>query len=130
MPSFQITIAPHKRAAARFIAGVRRELQKAFSEEKAKRGLNQSEIGRMLGVHRTVIHRELRGDSDLTLGRVAELACVLGRVPKFSLDGIAEADGQNISQTSFQTVESSTTEWTTVLSGDGGYFVPLMTEAV
>jgi transcriptional regulator with XRE-family HTH domain len=81
--SFQITVAPSRRAAARFVVSVRRALQKAFVEEQAKTGISQADIARALDVHRSVINRELRGSKDLTLGRVAELAWALGREPFF-----------------------------------------------
>ena len=61
MPSFQISVTPSRRAAARFVIRVRRALLKALAEEKARRGLSQSEMARLIGVHRSVIHRELRG---------------------------------------------------------------------
>lgn len=83
--SFRISITPSRRAAARFISQVRRELQKALVEEHADTGINQSKIARAIGVHRSVINRELKGRKDITLGRVAELAWALGREPSFSL---------------------------------------------
>lgn len=79
MPSFQIALSPTKRAAGRFVLAVRRNLQRAFVEENKRRGLTQSQIARELGVHRSVINRELRGAKDLTLSRVAELAYAMGR---------------------------------------------------
>jgi hypothetical protein len=85
MPSFQIAIEPNRRAAARFVGQVRRSLQKAFVEEQKKRGLTQSEIARMLKIHRSVINRELKGLKDMTLGRVGELSWAMGRSPVFSL---------------------------------------------
>ena len=88
MPSFQIAIEPNRRAAARFVGQVRRSLQKAYFEEQQKRGLSQSEIARLLKVHRSVINRELKGFKDITLGRVAELAWALGRRPSFDLPEI------------------------------------------
>jgi DNA-binding IclR family transcriptional regulator len=100
MPSFQIAIEPNRRAAARFVGQVRRALQKAFAEEQKKRGLSQADIARALGVNRSVINRELKGFKDITLGRVAELAWVLGRSPAFDLDRQIAAIGQNIAPTS------------------------------
>lgn len=85
MPSFQITVSPSRRAAARFIGRVRRDLVKAVSRKKAAEGITQSEIARRIDVHRSVISRELRGYNDLTLGRVAELAWALGLEPAFEL---------------------------------------------
>jgi hypothetical protein len=83
--SFQITISPSRRAAARFVVAVRRAVQKAYVEEQKASGLTQTAIARALGVHRSVINRELRGLKDITLGRVAELAWAMGRVPTFEM---------------------------------------------
>lgn len=96
MPSFQITISPTRRAAARFIATVRRAIQQALVEEYKDRGLTQSDIARVLKVHRSVINREIRGDKDLTLGRIGELAHALGRDPIFSLPRKRKRDGANL----------------------------------
>ncbi|MBI2720371.1 MAG: helix-turn-helix domain-containing protein [Rhizobiales bacterium] len=85
MSSFQISITPSRRAAARFVAAVRRELQKVLTEENTKSGLTQSDVARTIGVHRSVINREIRGFKDITLGRLAELAFAMGRTPQFAL---------------------------------------------
>jgi len=96
MPSFQIAVKPNRRAAARFVGQVRRAIQKAFKEENKKTGITQSDIARALGIHRSVINRELKGFKDITLGRVAELAWALGRKPSFNLDAQIVAIGQNV----------------------------------
>jgi transcriptional regulator with XRE-family HTH domain len=96
MPSFQISITPSRRAAARFVGGVRRKILRALEEEQKKRGLKQTDLARAIGVHRSVINRELRGMKDLTLGRVAELAFALGRVPSFELPEMAYPAGSNV----------------------------------
>jgi transcriptional regulator with XRE-family HTH domain len=96
MPSFQITLSPTKRAASRFINSVRRKLQLVLSEETEKRGLTQTDIAREIGVHRSVINRELRGRKDITLGRVAELASAMGRRVVIEFPERVLADGQNI----------------------------------
>lgn len=95
MPSFQIAVEPNRRAAARLVGQVRRSLQKAFVEEQQRRGLTQSEIARMLKVHRSVINRELKGLKDMTLGRVGELSWAMGRAPRFSLDETVREHGTN-----------------------------------
>lgn len=95
MPSLQISISPDKRAAARFLGNVRRAIQKAYVEEQIKRGVSQSDIARALGVHRSVINRELKGFKDITLGRVAQLAWALGRKPTFHLDEPFAVAGRN-----------------------------------
>src|SRR5665811_218708 len=84
--SFQITLTPSRRAAGRFIAHVRRSFQRLLAEEKARAGISQSDIARMIGVHRSVINREIRGKKDITLGRVAELAWALGCTPRIVFD--------------------------------------------
>jgi predicted XRE-type DNA-binding protein len=85
MTSFQIGISPNRRAAARFVARVRRVLQSALIEERDLSGISQSKIANSLEVHRSVISRELNGLQDITLGRVAELAWAMGREIKFDL---------------------------------------------
>lgn len=113
MPSLQITISPDKRAAARFIGSVRRAIQKAYVEEQRKRGLSQSDIARELQVHRSVINRELRGFKDLTLGRVAQFAWVLGRKPTFNLEEQTAAIGQNIGSVEPPKIKTSVSTTTT-----------------
>jgi len=95
MPSFQIAINPNRRAAARFILYVRRALQKALVEEQKISGITQSDIARKIGIHRSVISRELNGREDITLGRIAELAWALGREISFSLPKTATIQGDN-----------------------------------
>lgn len=85
MTSFQIAISPSKRAAGRFISKVRRALQRALVEEQAISGINQSAVAEAIGVHRSVVSRELNGRQDITLGRVAELAWAMGREIDFQL---------------------------------------------
>ena len=85
MTSYQISLTPPKRVAGRFIAMVRREIQKALAEEHAEHGTTQASVAAALGVNRSVIHRQIMGFENLTLGRVGEIACVLGREPAFTL---------------------------------------------
>jgi transcriptional regulator with XRE-family HTH domain len=96
MPSFRISITPSRRVAARFITGVRRKILQALEEENKKRGLKQTDLARAINVHRSVINRELRGKKDITLGRAAELAWALGRVPVFELPELVYRDGSNL----------------------------------
>jgi transcriptional regulator with XRE-family HTH domain len=96
MPSFQISITPSRRTAARFITDVRRKILKALEEENKKRGLKQTDLARAINVHRSVINRELRGKKDMTIGRVAELGWALGRMPTFDLPERAIQDGSNL----------------------------------
>ncbi len=95
MPSFQIAISPSKRAAGRLISRVRRSLQRALMEEGERSGVNQSKIAIAIGVHRSVISRELNGRQDITLGRLAELAWAMGREIELSLPIAEQMDGAN-----------------------------------
>lgn len=95
MPSFQLITTPSRRAAARHISKVRRAIQMAFARE-AESGLTQSEIARRLNVHRSVINRELRGQRDITHGRVGELAYAMGYEPVFELRKVEPAQGSNL----------------------------------
>ena len=104
MPSFQISITPSRRVAARFVTGVRRKILKALEQE----GLKQTDIARAIGVHRSVINRELRGKKDITLGRTAELAWAMGREPFFDLPTMKAQAGSNLPPPTFSKIISTT----------------------
>jgi len=90
MTSFQTGVTPQRRAASRYVAQVRRALQQTLVDEQRLRGLTQSRIARDIGVHRSIVSRELRGDMDLTHGRVAELAWAMGYRPRLVLEEIVQ----------------------------------------
>lgn len=92
MPSFRISLTPHRKAAARFVNLVHRALQRAYADHPE---ISQTEIANTIGVHRSVINRQLRGYKDMSLGRVAEISNLLGYVPCFELKKIEEAAGCN-----------------------------------
>jgi DNA-binding XRE family transcriptional regulator len=79
MMSFRFAPDRRKRVTGRFFARVRRELQKAFMEEKKERGLTQSQLARELGVDRAVVCRQLSGTSNLTLRTLADYAWAMNR---------------------------------------------------
>lgn len=93
--SFQISLSPTRRAAGRFIEEARRALQRALAEERQETGITQSDIANTIGVHRSVISRELRGDADMTLGRVAEIAEAMGREARIEIVKDVAFPGQN-----------------------------------
>jgi hypothetical protein len=115
--SYQLTLSPSRRAATRMINKVRREIQKAFAEEQLKSGINQSQIARAIGVHRSVINREIKGYKDITLGRVGELAWALGREPTIVFAEPAEIQGMN-AQVVRSCSEVSTTSSTGTVEAD------------
>lgn len=93
--SYELKIDPKRRAAGRFIGTVRKALINAALEEKQQHGLTQQRVAECLGVNRSVINRMLRGEVNLTLRSVAELAWAMGWQPQFSLKRIAKADRNN-----------------------------------
>jgi hypothetical protein len=99
MQSFQIGVAQHSIDAARFLASVRIALQQQLAEQKECGGMTQAEIARHLGINRSVINRELRGERDLSLLRVGEIASLLGKEPVLEFRDVAYGVGQNISVT-------------------------------
>jgi hypothetical protein len=74
---------------------VRREIQKALAEEHAEHGTTQASIASALDVNRSVIHRQIMGYENLTLGRVGEIADVLGRQITFTLVKPERAGGNH-----------------------------------
>jgi hypothetical protein len=82
MTSFRLSVPPPRRAAAKFVSKVHRRLQKAYAGTP---DVTQTAIADALGVHRSVISRQLRGQQDMSLGRVAELAWAMGYEAEFEL---------------------------------------------
>lgn len=93
--SYELKIDPKRRVAGRFIGNVRKALINAAVEEKTHRGLTQQKVADCLGVNRSVINRMLRGEVNLTLRSVAELAWSMGWEPRFSLHKIEREDRNN-----------------------------------
>ena len=120
MTSFQIGISPSRRAAGRFVSTVRRKIQQALAEEQEKTGTTQADIARTIGVHRSVISREIQGVQDMTLGRVAEIAWALNRKAILEMPEITRAVGSNLAEKAAptQSATSNSTQATlAVLSG-------------
>lgn len=92
MTSFQLSVTPSRRAAARFVNLVRGQIQKAYAESPE---IRQTDIARELGVHRSVINRQIRGFQDMTIGRAGELIWALGREPRLELVKPELEDGCN-----------------------------------
>lgn len=76
--SYELKISAKDRAAGRFIGSVKKALLRAAFAEKESSGISQQSIAKKLGVNRSVIHRILKGESNLTLRSVGEIAWALG----------------------------------------------------
>lgn len=94
MKSYRTGVKPHRRAAARLVADTRRAIQIAYAEQR-RGGLNQSRIADILDVDKSVISRQMRGTADMSVGRIGEIACLLGRRAKITLEKIEVAPGSN-----------------------------------
>ena len=95
MTSFHFDIGSRARQAGRLIGRVRSELLKALSERKAENGLSQQALAQKLGVHRSLINRQLTGETNLTLRSIADLAWALDMEISFELKKPIVEAGQN-----------------------------------
>jgi transcriptional regulator with XRE-family HTH domain len=93
--SFHFDIGERARHAGRFIGRVRGELLRALSERKSERGLSQEALARKLDTERSLINRQLAGESNLTLRSLADLAWAMDLEISFELKKPAVNDGQN-----------------------------------
>ena len=95
MTSFQFDIGSRARNAGRFIGRVRNELLKALSEAKQNGKLSQQALAKKLDVHRSLINRQLSGESNLTLRSLADLAWAMEMEISFELRKPMSEAGQN-----------------------------------
>lgn len=92
MASLRTLVSPNRRAAARLVGQTRRRLQKALAERPH---VKRSKIAEALGVHRSVITRNLNGTQDMTIGRAGELAWALGYEAEFILKAMDAGPRRN-----------------------------------
>jgi hypothetical protein len=125
MQSFRLSITPKRRAAARFVGQVRRALQRTLAENQ---DLNQAGVARALEVDRSVITKQLRGDGNISLSRVGELAWAMGVVPELVFRKPAKEVGDNGPQEVPAMIDAlsasgSTSPRASVFSGSAGRFI-------
>jgi len=80
-----LKIDKRRRTYVRLIGEIQHALNQALSEEKAKRGLNKTQIAKMLGLGRSAISKKFDGRHNMTLETLADLAYALDRPVKISL---------------------------------------------
>lgn len=126
MTSFHFEIPPRDRKASRFFGAVLRELRKAIAVE----GLSMAEIGRRLGVNRSVVTRQVGGKANLTLRTLADLAWATDHEIVFQLKRPTATFGQNIAplpsadEAFYEPPRPKTDAATSLLRSDPGTFVP------
>lgn len=123
MTSFQFDVGSRARKAGRFIGRVRSELLKALSDKKAKDGLTQQALATKLGVHRSLVNRQLSGESNLTLRSLADLAWAMDMELNFELRERADTFGQNEGSTT-STISHGQIKFITGRSGNGSNAQP------
>ena len=94
MTSYVYDIGEKELAASRFIADVRGEILDALSTERQYRKVTQQSLAERLGIHRSVVNRQLLGYENMTLRSVAELLWAIGWEPHFAAIN-PRADGGN-----------------------------------
>jgi transcriptional regulator with XRE-family HTH domain len=104
--SFHFDIGSRARNAGRFIARVRNELLRALTEKKKEAKFSQQALARKLEVHRSLINRQLTGETNLTLRSLADLAWAMDLEISFELKKPAIEPGKNQASVT-STVQSS-----------------------
>jgi ribosome-binding protein aMBF1 (putative translation factor) len=102
---FHFEIGDRARKTGRFIGRVRHELVRALSEKRAKERVTQQALAEKLGVHRSLINRQLSGEANLTLRSLADLAWAMDMDLVFELREPTTSSGQN------EQVETSTVSY-------------------
>lgn len=82
--SYQMQLNPRKKKAARFVTLVNKEIQKTFTDA-ANKGMTQRKLAAKLDVDKSVLHRRLTGETNLTLRSIADLAWALDADLEFSM---------------------------------------------
>jgi transcriptional regulator with XRE-family HTH domain len=82
---FDLEIDPKESAVGRFIGSVRKSLLRIAIREKELHGVTQQSVASKLGVNRSVINRILKGQANLTLRSIAEIAWALGYTAEITL---------------------------------------------
>ena len=115
MTSFHFDIGGRARHAGRFIGRVRGELLRALAQRKRDGSLPQQALAEKLGIERSLINRQLAGETNLSLRALADLAWAMDMEISFELKEPMIKAGQN------QSVESQTMTTSTVSHGQIKY---------
>lgn len=114
MTSFHFDIGARARNAGRFIAHVRNELLRALTERKKETKLSQQTLAHKLGVHRSLINRQLTGETNMTLRSLADLAWAMDLEISVELKKLADVEAGKNQASTTSTVRSAPVR---VLSG-------------
>jgi transcriptional regulator with XRE-family HTH domain len=85
MSSFRLKIDPKQRAVGAWIGDVRVELQRVY-DIRRREGVTKNQIAGLLGIHRSVITRRLKGADAMNMRSLAEFVWAIGGRPRFSVE--------------------------------------------
>jgi transcriptional regulator with XRE-family HTH domain len=85
MTSASPRVDKRRRTYSRLLGEIHHALNAALNEEKVKRGLNMTKIGKLLGLGRSAISKKFDGRHNMTLETLADLAFALDRPVKIFL---------------------------------------------
>lgn len=106
--SYQFKIDPKSRKAVRFINKVQKEIQKAY----VLSGKKQIDIAKLLDIDKSEVHRRLKGNANLTVRSVAEMAYALNVEILFSLEPHAlPVSGVNHHPLSIPSIDDTTRDY-------------------
>lgn len=100
MTSFQFDIGNRARTAGRLLGRVRSELLRALAEQKADTPFSQQELSQKLELQRSLVNKQLAGESNLTLRALADFAWAMDLEINFELKKPTHEAGQNEAKTS------------------------------
>ena len=95
MTSVSPRLEKRRRTFVRLLGEIQHALNTALNEEKEKRGLNKTQIAKILGLDRSAISKRFDGRHNMTLETLADLAYALGRPVKVMLPERAKSTGSN-----------------------------------
>jgi ribosome-binding protein aMBF1 (putative translation factor) len=117
--SFQFDIGDRARTAGRLLGKVRSELLRALAEQKAETPFTQQELAQKLEMQRSLINKQLAGESNLTLRALADFAWAMDLEINFELKKQTQEVGQN------ETAKTSTVGHSPMRFINGGTKQPL-----
>lgn len=95
MTSFQFDIGNRARTTGRLLGKVRSELLRALAEQKADAPFSQQDLAQKLDLERSLINKQLAGESNLTLRALADFAWAMDLEISFELKKQVQEAGQN-----------------------------------
>lgn len=91
--SFRMSTPEHRLDGADLVLRMRDGLLSAFVKAQAFKKIRQADIAKIIGVDRSVINRQLKGDAETSIMRVGEIASILGYRVNVEFERIDDGTG-------------------------------------